>query len=64
MPETPNDAHLHPAPSVVPSSLNPVACVASSYYLCAGYVNAGTVEFLLDTATQKYYFMEVRTSHV
>lgn len=25
----------------------------------AGYVNAGTVEFLLDTATGKTYFMEV-----
>ena len=25
----------------------------------AKYVNAGTVEFLLDTATGKYYFMEV-----
>ena len=26
-----------------------------------GYVNAGTVEFIFDTDTDKYYFMEMNT---
>lgn len=26
-----------------------------------GYVNAGTVEFIFDTETNKFYFMEMNT---
>ena len=61
-----NTAHAHPqvvemapaldlAPEVRKRMLEDAVRLAKA----AGYVNAGTVEFLLDTASGKTYFMEV-----
>ena len=54
---------LYDASCVFVPSLHPLSCTwqADAVKLCKSlkYENAGTVEFLVDTKTNKHYFMEV-----
>jgi acetyl/propionyl-CoA carboxylase alpha subunit len=49
-----------PSPAMTPSLRNAMGKAAVSAALASGYVNAGTVEFLLDRSDQ-FYFLEVNT---
>jgi len=49
-----------PSPAMTPSLRDVMGRAAVSAAKAAGYVNAGTVEFLLDTSGQ-FYFLEVNT---
>jgi acetyl/propionyl-CoA carboxylase alpha subunit/acetyl-CoA carboxylase carboxyltransferase component len=48
-----------PSPALVPETDAALRAAAVRLAREAGYRNAGTVEFLLDAATQQYWFMEV-----
>jgi acetyl/propionyl-CoA carboxylase alpha subunit len=49
-----------PSPAVSPALRAGLAAAAAAVARKAGYVNAGTIEFLLD-ATGQYYFLEMNT---
>ena len=49
-----------PSPVMTPETLESICSAAISAVRAAGYVNAGTVEFLLDR-DGKFYFLEVNT---
>jgi len=49
-----------PSPVMTPETLESICSTAISAARAAGYVNAGTVEFLLD-GDGKFYFLEVNT---
>jgi acetyl/propionyl-CoA carboxylase alpha subunit/acetyl-CoA carboxylase carboxyltransferase component len=48
-----------PSPSLTPEQHLEVRTAAARLGAAAGYVNAGTVEFLFDPATEQFSFMEV-----
>lgn len=48
-----------PAPNLDPNIRDSMTRDAVKLAKHVGYENAGTVEFLLDTSTGKYYFIEV-----
>ncbi|HYT87296.1 MAG TPA: acetyl-CoA carboxylase biotin carboxylase subunit [Gemmataceae bacterium] len=48
-----------PAPSLPPNVRTDICAAAVRLVRAAGYQNAGTVEFLFDTATGNFYFIEV-----
>lgn len=50
-----------PAPGVDPDFRRAIGEAAVRAALAVGYRNAGTVEFILDTDTGEYYFMEMNT---
>ncbi len=50
-----------PAPTITPEQREEVTSAAVALARQVGYVNAGTVEFLLDNATGKAYFLEMNT---
>jgi acetyl/propionyl-CoA carboxylase alpha subunit len=50
------------APSQISQSLrNDIGQAAVQAAKAVGYQNAGTVEFIFDTETDKFYFMEMNT---
>ena len=50
-----------PAPTITPEQREEVTSAAVALARQVGYENAGTVEFLLDNATGKTYFLEMNT---
>ena len=50
-----------PAPTITPEQRERVTSAAVALAAEVGYVNAGTVEFLLDDATGDFYFLEMNT---
>jgi acetyl/propionyl-CoA carboxylase alpha subunit len=50
-----------PAPTISPAQREEVTSAAVALARQVGYVNAGTVEFLLDTASGSFYFLEMNT---
>ena len=48
-----------PSPSLTPELREEMCRKAVALMKAIGYTNAGTVEFLFDSATRKYYFLEV-----
>ncbi|MCR3922989.1 MAG: ATP-grasp domain-containing protein [Firmicutes bacterium] len=50
-----------PSPSLTPELREDICQKAVTLMAAIGYTSAGTVEFLFDSATQKYYFLEVNT---
>ena len=50
-----------PAPTLTPAQREEVTRAAVALATEVGYVNAGTVEFLLDNATGEVYFLEMNT---
>jgi acetyl-CoA/propionyl-CoA carboxylase biotin carboxyl carrier protein len=50
-----------PAPTITPEQRDRVTSAAVALASEVGYVNAGTVEFLLDNATGEFYFLEMNT---
>ena len=50
-----------PAPTITPEQRQEVTSAAVALAKQVGYENAGTVEFLLDNATGKTYFLEMNT---
>jgi acetyl-CoA/propionyl-CoA carboxylase biotin carboxyl carrier protein len=50
-----------PAPTITPEQRERVTSAAVALASQVGYVNAGTVEFLLDNATGEAYFLEMNT---
>src|SRR4051794_12678035 len=50
-----------PAPTVTPELRERITRAAVDLARQVGYVNAGTVEFLLDTTTGDFYFLEMNT---
>ncbi len=50
-----------PAPGLEPALLDEIAKIAVKGCRAIGYSNAGTLEFLLDTATHDFYFIEMNT---
>lgn len=50
-----------PAPGLDPQFHTMIGEAAVRAARAAGYVNAGTVEFIVDTDTQDFYFMEMNT---
>lgn len=50
-----------PSPSIDDDLRNEICFTATRLMREIGYTTAGTVEFLFDSATQKYYFLEVNT---
>ncbi len=50
-----------PAPTIDEALREQLTSAAVALATRAGYVNAGTVEFLLDTATNAFYFLEMNT---
>ena len=48
-----------PSPAVTPALRERLGAAAVAVMREAGYENAGTVEFLFDDATRKFYFIEV-----
>ncbi|GAB4257395.1 MAG: acetyl-CoA carboxylase biotin carboxylase subunit [Deferrisomatales bacterium] len=50
-----------PSPSLTEDLRNEICFTATRLMREIGYVSAGTVEFLFDSATQKFYFLEVNT---
>ena len=50
-----------PAPTITPEQRERVTSAAVALAAEVGYVNAGTVEFLLDNATGDFYFLEMNT---
>jgi len=50
---------IAPAPNLTPEARDSICDAALKIGRETGYQNAGTVEFLLDTDTQKYFFIEV-----
>lgn len=53
---------IEEAPSSIDSNLRAgIGQAAVQAAKAVGYYNAGTVEFIFDTVTNKYYFMEMNT---
>jgi acetyl-CoA carboxylase biotin carboxylase subunit len=50
-----------PSPGLEGAMREQMAATAVAAAEAAGYVNAGTVEFLVDPATQEFYFLEMNT---
>jgi acetyl-CoA carboxylase biotin carboxylase subunit/propionyl-CoA carboxylase alpha chain len=50
-----------PSPSLTEELRQEICAKAVSLMQAIGYTTAGTVEFLFDSAVQKYYFLEVNT---
>jgi acetyl-CoA/propionyl-CoA carboxylase, biotin carboxylase, biotin carboxyl carrier protein len=50
-----------PAPTITPETRAAITEAAVALARQVGYVNAGTVEFLLDNATDEAYFLEMNT---
>jgi len=50
-----------PAPTITPAQREQITSSAVALAKQVGYENAGTVEFLLDTATGEAYFLEMNT---
>ncbi|KAJ1811664.1 hypothetical protein LPJ75_004037 [Coemansia sp. RSA 2598] len=50
-----------PAPGLLPEVRQELGAKAVQAAKAVGYVGAGTVEFIMDTATQQFYFMEMNT---
>ena len=50
-----------PAPLISEEFRRSIGEAAVAAARAVGYVSAGTVEFILDTDTQDYYFMEMNT---
>ena len=50
-----------PAPDITESFRNSICSAAVSAGQAVGYTNAGTVEFILDTESNEYFFMEMNT---
>ena len=50
-----------PAPNISDSFRNAICMSAVDAARAVGYTNAGTVEFILDTEADAYYFMEMNT---
>ena len=50
-----------PSPALTPSLRKKMGQAAVAIARAAGYVNAGTVEFLLDPAAGQFYFLEMNT---
>jgi acetyl-CoA/propionyl-CoA carboxylase biotin carboxyl carrier protein len=50
-----------PAPTITPEPREPITSAAVALAAEVGYVNAGTVEFLLDNASGDFYFLEMNT---
>ncbi|WP_151083819.1 acetyl/propionyl/methylcrotonyl-CoA carboxylase subunit alpha [Nocardioides cynanchi] len=50
-----------PGPTVDPALRHRLTAAAVALAQAAGYTNAGTVEFLLDSATGDFYFLEMNT---
>ncbi|MDI6911406.1 biotin carboxylase N-terminal domain-containing protein [Nocardioides sp.] len=50
-----------PAPTITPELRSRITQAAADLARHVGYVNAGTVEFLLDEATGDFYFLEMNT---
>lgn len=50
-----------PSPTLTPQLRQDICQKAVNLMKAIGYTTAGTVEFLFDSATQKYYFLEVNT---
>ena len=50
-----------PAPTITSAQRDQVTAAAVALARQVGYVNAGTVEFLLDNATGQFYFLEMNT---
>jgi acetyl-CoA/propionyl-CoA carboxylase biotin carboxyl carrier protein len=50
-----------PAPTITPEQRDEVTSAAVALTRQVGYENAGTVEFLLDNATDRTYFLEMNT---
>jgi 3-methylcrotonyl-CoA carboxylase alpha subunit len=53
---------IEEAPSMIsPSLRKQIGEAAVQAAKAVGYVNAGTVEFIFDTESDKFYFMEMNT---
>lgn len=53
---------IEEAPSLIdPSLRKQIGEAAVAAAKAVGYYNAGTVEFIFDTETDKFYFMEMNT---
>lgn len=50
-----------PAPGIAPEFRASIGAAAVAAARAVGYRNAGTVEFIVDTDTGDYYFMEMNT---
>jgi acetyl-CoA carboxylase biotin carboxylase subunit len=50
-----------PSPLLAPQLREQMGAAAVAAAKAAGYTNAGTVEFILDPATMKFYFLEMNT---
>lgn len=50
-----------PSPSLTPELRAEICSKAVTLMQAIGYTSAGTVEFLFDSGTKKYYFLEVNT---
>jgi acetyl/propionyl-CoA carboxylase alpha subunit len=50
-----------PAPGISEAFRSDIGAAAVAAARAVGYVNAGTVEFIVDTDTGEYYFMEMNT---
>lgn len=50
-----------PAPNISPEFRQSIGQAAVAAGVAVGYVGAGTVEFILDTDTGEYFFMEMNT---
>ena len=50
-----------PAPGIAPDFRASIGAAAVAAARAVGYCNAGTVEFIVDTDTGDYYFMEMNT---
>lgn len=50
-----------PSPAILPHVRESMLAAACALCEHVGYKNAGTVEFVLDAAAQKYYFIEMNT---
>lgn len=50
-----------PAPNISPEFRSSIGEAAVAAAKAVGYVSAGTVEFIVDTDTGDYFFMEMNT---
>ena len=50
-----------PSPALTPELRRQMGAAAVKVVRSAGYINAGTVEFLLDSETGQFYFLEMNT---
>lgn len=50
-----------PAPGLTPDLRAAMGATAVAAAQAVGYVNAGTIEFIVDAATRDYYFLEMNT---